>query len=197
MYLSSSEQSKFVSCVTVLGHLVEELSVATMNAVVVDIECFRYRKEEWIVKEIAVCGDYLDSIIVKPPYNMNMLDKSIYKAYRWLTSNLHHLDWDSGDYSYSQLVNFINSIKLRYPNAQFFTKGFEKRAFLEQIFKAVFIDLDDLNCPQIKDLTNQNEKFTCPHTKSNAHSESNHCARKKVKYYSDWLKHNVPPTWNI
>ena len=34
------------------------------TSVVVDIECFRFQNKELIIKEIAICGDYVDSVTI-------------------------------------------------------------------------------------------------------------------------------------
>ena len=153
--------------------------------VVIDIECFRFRNKEWTVKEMAVCGDYLDSIIFKPPHSFDLLASNARKAYSWITDNLHGIQWDSGVYPYERLMLFVESIKLRYPNSIYYAKGLEKTTFLEKLFHKQFIDLDDLDCPKITDLPYKN--VTCNYRLSVRHLQSHHCARKKAKCYSDWL----------
>jgi len=156
------------------------------SPVVVDIECFRFQNKEWIVKEIAVCSDYLDSLVFKPPYSSRLLSPSVGKSYKWITNNLHGISWDSGDYPYERLLTFIESVKLRFPSSNFYAKGLEKCEFLELLFERSFTDLDDLKCPKISDLPSLD--ITCSQ-RSLAHSESFHCARKKAQAYNIWLNH--------
>ena len=150
------------------------------TAVVVDIECFRFRNKEWTIKEIAICGDYLDSIILKPPHSFELLCPTVCKAYSWIAANLHGINWKFGQYPYERLQLFVESIKLRYPNSKFYAKGFEKCVFLESFFQKHFIDLDDLRCPKITDLPFA--KTVCNQA-SIPHSYTHHCARKKAKAY--------------
>ena len=154
------------------------------SAVVVDIECFRYRNKEWIIKEIAICGDYLDSITVKPPHALDLLSPDVCKAYTWITKNLHGMHWNSGDYPFNRLALFVESVKLRYPNSKFYAKGFQKCVYLKELFHREFIDLDDLNCPKITNLFFS--KVKC-NKLSVFHSQTHQCARRKAKCYKDWL----------
>ena len=156
-----------------------------MTNVVIDIECFRHRNYEWIVKEIAVYGDYLDSMTFQPTQPFNTLPEKVQKAYLWLTNNFHGLDWNSGDYSYKRLPFFVESIKLRYPESVFFAKGFEKSVFLSKLFERQFIDLDDLRCPRLNQLSDCGSQCV---KNSTAHSLSNHCARKKAHTFGIWLE---------
>lgn len=157
----------------------------TETPVVIDIECFRYRNLEWVVKEIAVYGDYLDSMVFKAPYLFNTLETHVQKAFRWLTNNFHGLDWNSGDYPYERLQMFVDSIKLRYPNSTFYSKGFEKTVFLSRLFGRDFIDLESMKCPRYNQLSATDTRCT---RNSSAHLDSDHCARKKVHKYANWLE---------
>lgn len=156
--------------------------------VVIDIECFRYRNETWVVKEIAVCGDYIDSITLKPPYSRDKLSANACRAFSWITANIHGMNWNSGDCSYDRLDSFVKGIRLRYPDSIFFAKGLEKCLFLEQLFHQEFMNLDDSSCPKISELILSE---TVQYHNSTSHTNTQHCARKKVQAYSNWLKCNV------
>jgi hypothetical protein len=155
------------------------------SRVVIDIECFRFRSKPWVIKEIAVSGDYLDSIVLKPPYALETVNTFVKKAYAWITLNLHGLQWDSGEYKYERLEMFVQGLNLRYPQSQFYAKGSEKCMLLEKLFQRSFIDLDILDCPKITELCYL--KVFCGGNQSLSHSQSHHCARKKAKCYKDWL----------
>ena len=157
----------------------------TETPVVIDIECFRFRNREWIVKEIAVYADYLDSVVFQPPYPFQALPYNVQKSYSWLTRNLHGLLWNAGDYPHERLLSFVESIKLRYPNSLFYAKGLEKTSFLSRLFGRDFYDLEDFGCPRIDQLKTSN--VYCRNS-SFTHSSSTHCARKKVKAFGTWLQ---------
>ena len=149
------------------------------KSIVIDIEYFRYRNQTWIIKEIAIYGDYLDSMVFLAPQPYYSLSENIRKSYSWITKNIHGLEWNSGDYPYCRMYLYIESIKLRYPNSIFYSKGFEKTIFLSDLFNRQFIDLDDIHCPKITNTSDNNT--ICKH------SQSNYCARRKVVFYSSWL----------
>ncbi len=161
----------------------------TDTPVVVDIECFRFRNKEWIVKEISVCADFLDSIILQQPYPLSTLPLKVQKAFAWLTGNLHGISWSSGDYPYSYLQSYVESVKLRYPNSPYFAKGFEKCIFLSQQFDKQFNDLEDLGCPSVIHLPPP-DTVSCVRN-SLSHSLSFHCARKKSSALATWLQKEV------
>lgn len=158
----------------------------TEPRVVVDIECFRFRSRPWVVKEIAVCGDYIDSMIFRPPHAFKTLSRLEKKAYRWIANNLHGIQWDSGDIPYERLDTFVHSVNLRYPISQFYAKGYEKCLLLEILFQRSFVDLNDLECPNITDLNYLN--IACGSNQSLSHSQTHHCSRRKAQCYKDWLE---------
>ena len=94
------------------------------RSVVLDFEGFRYQKNTFIVKDLAITtSDYSDSLIFLPPVNFNYLPKFEQKANNWLTNYLHGFHWDSGDYLYLNLSQIIQSFVLRNPNAIFYAKA--------------------------------------------------------------------------
>ena len=69
------------------------------RSVVLDLEGFRYKKNAFILKELAITtADYSDSLMFLPPVSFNSLVKLEQKAYSWLKNYLHGIHWDSGDY---------------------------------------------------------------------------------------------------
>ena len=157
------------------------------KSVVLDFEGFRHQKNTFIVKELAITtSDYSDSLIFLPPINFNSLPKSEQKAYNWLTSYLHGLHWDSGDYLDLNLNQIIQRFVLRNPNAVFYAKRKEKADFLSKYLDRKVVNLDDLGCPRVeqlyfKNFVNFNKHL--PH-----HNSKDHCALKKSKAFYDWLK---------
>ena len=157
-----------------------------LSPVVVDLECFAFRSTEWVVKEIAICGDYLDGIVLKPPYPFHEIQPLAKPAYKWITKHLHGLQWDDGHYPYDFLYDFVQSVNTRYPHSTFYTKGLEKKTFLSNLFNRSFTDLNDLNCPKIGDLD-----YKYINCKQSVHLHNNHCAVKKAKAYHTWLQNHL------
>ena len=101
------------------------------RSVVLDVEGFRYKKNAFVVKELAITfSDYSDRLIFLPPVNFNILPKLEQKAYNWLTNYLHGLHLENGDYLYINLNQILQTFVLRNPGAVFYAKGKEKTEFL-------------------------------------------------------------------
>ena len=153
--------------------------------VVVDMECFRYRNYEWIVKEIAVYGDFIDTISLREPYPITNLPPAVQKQFRWYTIKLHGMTWNSGRYPYERLYSFVESVKLRYPNSCFYAKGHDKCLFLSRLFNREFHDLEEYGSPKYEDLEKVIGSY-CPEYPL-IHWKNSHCARKKAKAFGSWF----------
>ena len=148
---------------------------------------FDTRKNTYIVKELAITtSNYSDSLFFYLQLISIPFQNLQQKAYNWLTTYLHGLHWDSGDYLYLNLNQIIQSFVLRSPNAVFYAKGKEKADFLSKYLDRKVVNLDDLGCPRVeqfyfKNFVNCSKQL--PH-----HNSKNHCALKKSKAFYDWLK---------
>ena len=152
------------------------------KSIVLDLEGFRCRKNNFIVKELAITtSDYSDFFIFLPPASFNSLPKSEQKAYSWLTNNLRGIHWVSGDYLFSNLNQIIQSFVLRNSNAIFYAKGKEKADLLAKYLDRKVVNLDELGCLRIQSYP------ACNRYSHHNHSR-NHCALKKSKAFFDWLK---------
>ena len=115
-----------------------------------DLEVFRCRKNNFLVKELAITtSDYSDSLIFLPPASFNSLPKSEQKAYNWLTNNLHGIHWESGDYLYLNHNQIIQSFVLRNPYAVIYAKRKEKSDLLATYLERKVENLDELGCPRV------------------------------------------------
>ena len=64
------------------------------RSVVLDLEGFRCRKNNFMVKKLAITtSDYSESLIFLPPVSFNSLSKCEQKTNNWLTNNLHGIQW--------------------------------------------------------------------------------------------------------
>ena len=151
---------------------------------VIDLEGFRHKSQQFIPKEISVRGaNYQDTILLQPPVKFSPLAEENKKTYAWLTDNLHGIVWEAGSYDHTFIFNFFNALKLRFPNSTVFTKGTEKCTFLRNFFFSV-IDLDTLGCPKASQFSYCSTKVCPNHQKS---YKLNHCAREKVSLFYNWL----------
>ena len=122
-----------------------------------DAEGFRYKKNAFEVKELAITtSDYSDRLIFLPPVNFNILPKLEQKAYNWLTKCLHDLHLENGDNLYINLNQLLQSFVLRNPGAVFYAKGKEKTEFLAKYLDRKVENLDDLGCPRVENLFSNN-----------------------------------------
>ena len=93
------------------------------KTVVLDVEVFRHRKENFFVKELGVCTeDYLDCVSFLPPTSYSELTTQQKLSFNWLTRNLNGIEWDTGNYPYIYLTQIIQSVRLRNPSAILYAK---------------------------------------------------------------------------
>ena len=161
-----------------------------LRPVVLDIEGFRHRKSVFIIKELSVCThNYSDTVSFLPPNSFNILTSSEQKSYQWVSKFLQGLAWDSRDYPYCYLQQIIQSIKFRFPFAEFYAKGTEKAHTLKILLQRDVINLKTLLCPKVENLKLYREipicdlhAVSCP-----KRQRSRHCATKKAKLFYQWL----------
>ena len=161
-----------------------------MRPVVLDIEGFRHRKSGFIIKELSVCThNYSDKVSFLTPNSFNILTSSEQKSYQWVSKFLHGSAWESGDNPYCYLQQIIQSIKFRFPFAEFFAKGTEKADTLKILLQRDVINLETLLCPKVENLKLYRDipicdlhAVSCP-----KRQRSRHCATKKAKLFYQWL----------
>ena len=157
------------------------------RSVALDLEGFRCRKNNFIVKELAITtSDYSDSFVFLPPASFNSFPKSEQKAYNRLKNNLHGIHWESGDYLYLNLNQIIQSFVLKNPTTVFYAKGKEKSNLLATHLDRKVEKLDELGCPRIENLHLKNYPACNRHFHHNHFK--NYCALIKSKAFFDWLK---------
>lgn len=106
-----------------------------MTLCVVQFHGFKDEKNKWIIKELAAVADsFTFNAVFRSPYS-----KKVIKCYRtrqsitWLEHNYHLIRWDDGEIPYSH--DFVKG--LLKPFDVIYTKGLEKKMFLEQYHKNV------------------------------------------------------------
>ena len=162
------------------------------RSVVLDFEGFRHKKQNFILKEVAVCSeDCIDSFLLLPPTNLSSLSDSEQKSYHWLTKQLHGLCWAHGDYFYADLTRILQSYVLRYPKAVFYAKGLEKSVLFSHLLDRPVVDLDSIGCPKIEDIKCFKKDRACEnHLPAQCVAQlRKHCAKEKALVYFNWLKH--------
>ena len=161
-----------------------------LRAVVLDIEGFRQKKSGFIIKELSLCShNYSDTVSFLPPSSFNILSSSEQKSYQWVSKFLHGLAWESGDYPYCYFQQIFQSIKLRFPFAEFYSKGTEKADNLKKLLQNDDNNLETLLCPKVENLKLYRDipicelhAVSCP-----KRQRKRHCATKKAKLFYQCL----------
>lgn len=147
--------------------------------VIVDVEMFSNN----VVKELAFCcGTYHAGYLFKPPMSFVQLSQKDQNTNRWITRHLHSILWTSGDYEYKDLGLVIQTINR--PNAMYYAKGKEKCKLLSTLFNKNFNNLEDYDCPSIKELPHLGVCDSYSYYHNKIHS---HCAQNKAVAFADWL----------
>jgi hypothetical protein len=119
-----------------------------MKAFFVDFQGFKDNKNNFIIKELALCttdGLYIQHWLVKSPYEFKNLNYHRRKDSKWVEKNYHGIAWDDGDITFKNLLK-----KLSKHSGIFFVKGHEKKEFLLHYFEFVY-NIDRLaDCPSLK-----------------------------------------------
>ena len=90
------------------------------RSVVLDVEGFRYKKNAFVVKELAITtSDYSNRLTFFTSSEFQYTIKARTKSYNWLTNYLHGLHWENGAYVYINLNQILQSFVLRNPGAFF------------------------------------------------------------------------------
>ena len=99
-----------------------------MEAAVIEFHGFKDNNNRYILKEFAlVNGSFQCHVLFASPYSITELNDKMQRTARWLTRNLHGIDWDDGSVPYNE--NLIRT--LCKPFSTVHTKG------LENIFNRV------------------------------------------------------------
>ncbi len=95
---------------------------------------------------------------------------------------MHMIGWNSGDYTYKEMTPIIESFT--YPDASYYAKGKHKCTQLTRLFGKTFHNLEDFDCPTIREL--RPPPFRCD-SYPGRHENTSHCAQRKAQVYGDWL----------
>ena len=161
-----------------------------LKKVVLDFEGFKHRKNEFIVKELSVCCDFVDTIHLSPPFPFEELSSEEKKSHTWVTQNLHGIGWSKGEYNYNFLSSFFLSILLRYPGAKFWAKGLQKCLLSKSYLNQPVFNLEDLSCPPIAQIDSHHKILPCAYHAEHlpVYTLQKHCSKRKAILYYNWLK---------
>lgn len=139
------------------------------SSIVIEFEGFQISSDKFIIKELAFCAG--DEIIghwfFKPPHAFEALSRKKQIEYSWVSRNIHGIKWDFGHLPYAALYPILSYLFDKY--SCIYTKGYQKRKFLE------FLSARD--CFDIKSLKIAELPIICPH---HHRKHFQHCALHKA-----------------
>lgn len=151
---------------------------------VVDFEGFQLKPGCFVIKEFAFWGindDKFGHWMFEPPVPWKKLTNCQKKTCSWLTRNLHNISWDFGDIPYMKFQSILCSLVQSY--STIFVKGLEKKCFLQKLTRQSFYNLEDIQCPNFKDLHSHN--ISCFYHDRH----SSHCALMKAAAFKKYINH--------
>ena len=155
----------------------------SMSLIVLDIELTKRK----IFKEL---GLYFDGSLKRFPFCPPKTFKPN-KETTWNTSHLHGTAWSSGSLDYDKLFAVLYDIKV--VNAEVFAKGFEKCRLLTRLLGQIVENLDDYNCPKIRDVVGEKKtdsSWICS-IYPFRHETRLHCAERKAKVDGEWAMQHL------
>lgn len=169
-------------CMSPVSHSALSSRTSNMSAVVIEFEGFQLQPNSFVIKELAfysVKYGYHGRWCFLPPFAWEQLSAKKRKTNAWLIRYCHGLRWESGELPYSALQTILLSICISYTDI--YVKGLEKTIFLEHLLGRKVLDLNDFNCPKMKDL--ESKEVCCP-----VHSTPfKHCALAKATAYASFI----------
>lgn len=152
-----------------------------MNSVILDLQGFKITNNIFICKEISVVdiqSGLCKTATFKPPFPWSDLDEKSKRTARWLTKYHHNLQWYSGDIAYLDVENHIQGL-LDNQIDKVYVKGSEKMVWLQKIIHIKIINLEELNCPSLRELQVEDAIVCHPHILN--------CVTRNVKILRQWF----------
>lgn len=156
-----------------------------MKSVIVDVQGFKTKDNEFILKEIAILSeDQMLVFLVQPPYPFQNLTNEEKKQVKWIERNRKVL-WNDGfipyESVYMYIVNFI-------VDKMIYCKGVEKMQWIKNILSTDNVtNLETMNCPNLLSLyeryRNSSDIFNCIY-------HPTICALKNVTCLKKWCIDN-------
>lgn len=134
------------------------------------------RENNFILKELALLyknGDHV-CFIVRPPFPYDQLNTTEQTQAEWLRNNHHGLAWDSGSFSYTSVMQFVQQ---NTRDIVILVKGIEKTIWTEEfMLEGVYrplnvIHVEEHGIPNLKRL-----QCFYPHIRTCDHCHSGVCA---------------------
>ncbi|KAJ4438726.1 hypothetical protein ANN_14673 [Periplaneta americana] len=115
--------------------------------IILDVQGLHTTAGNFVCKELAAVTDDYQMVhcIFRPPSHCTPS-----RSASWLESSFHGLQWDSGCIPYPELQRILHMVVQGVDKV--YTKGEEKKAYLESILGRDVIDLYSFGCPPLRTL---------------------------------------------
>lgn len=154
--------------------------------VVIDVQGFILDNKLY-AKEVCVSGvdSEITTFLIESPLKYSELTNKDRITNTWLYNHLHGLNWYTGSTTLNELIKYLvltmKQKEEEYPIV--YVKGFEKVKWLKELLREkielYIINLDELNCPNIKTLYKNNANINI--CKNHNNNNINYiCAEKSV-----------------
>lgn len=124
-----------------------------------DIQCVLRSDNKYLIKEMSVVdidGWSTQHWIFK--HSLSTQDGKSRKTNKWLESNFHQLALEYGDVEYEELDRILNSLKFE----TIYVKGEQKQKIITEYIPQVnVINMEELGCPRIDQLCDENWTLPC------------------------------------
>lgn len=124
------------------------------NVIFIDLQGFKSTSNRFIVKELAIVfnkNEYIN-FFVKPPFDFECLSIKRQREANWLTKNHHHINWNYGSVTYQSVCKFL---KTNTRHSIVYTKGEEKKKWLEEMIHRTIFNIEDIGCISFKKIENK------------------------------------------
>lgn len=121
---------------------------------IIDFQAFKSTNNTYILKELAVISVHSTSVahcIVKPPYSVDVLSEKKKREVKWLAEKFHGILWEDGYISQEDAIRLLKDFTKDADNL--LIKGSERKKFVERVTGKQTQDLDLLECPVAKKLS--------------------------------------------
>lgn len=164
----------------------------TMVSYFIDLQGFKIRKNEFVVKEIYITNfkDFFFHTTVKPPQSFESLSVYDKCQINWLKKNFHGIGWEDGCITQSQLSYLLDCVL----DAQdrVFVKGSEKKKWIKNICCNDFTVIDLESYGFNHSLNNCNVEIETNHICKNHRkiktNKNPQCTVRNILIVKNWIK---------
>lgn len=155
-----------------------------MNFLIVDVQGFKNKKNEFIIKEFALAYNGCTQVfLIKPPYPYQKLTIEERKSVAWIERN-RGIYWSQGYIDFQEFKRIIKPILF---NKTVLVKGLEKIKWLKELCEECTpTDIEEKGCPNLDSL----HKKYCNKFNLNCIFHYKQCSMKNVLCIKEWLLDN-------